>query len=158
MSLPSPEHVMPVQASEGCDIDMQELTLTGQQKQDRVAENCDTAAPCQPDQDATQLITGGKGVKRHADWTPGMTDVDSVKTPELDIANLQPVHMASGRNALKVPLSSPLTDVGDVLQRMKHGYTVDPLFDESHEAERSKMGLSYSDQGLWMKNNAIVVE
>ena len=85
-----------------------------------------------------------------------MTDDHSVLTSELDIANLQPVPVAS-ENTVKVPLSSPLINVGDVLQRMKLGYAKDPLFDECHAAERNSLGLSLTDGGLWMKDKAIVV-
>ena len=148
------EFSMPVNVT---DNGIQKLTNTDQNMQIRPADNYDTAAPCQTDQDSTRLITGGKGVKRHADWTPGMAEIPSVLTSELDIANLQPVHMATDTQTAGAPLISPLINVGDVLQSVKHGYTKDILFDNAHVAERNRLGLSVSAGGLWLKGKAIVI-
>ena len=99
----------------------------------------------------------GGGITAHAEppevgAAKAVVPASSTPSPSTDTSN-------STQEGTRLPLpNTPFnTDAMQILQDIRDGYTVDPLYDAEHADERAKHGLSLNDQGLWIRSNLVAV-
>ena len=99
----------------------------------------------QPDQ---APVEAGQDAEMRAhvhEHMPGMTtsmsgaNSDAADTPDADCMAQLPVPGLSGEDA---PMQTPLTEPAHVLELIKDGYAVDPLYSVDNESGRSNLGTT----------------
>ena len=86
--------------------------------------------------------------------TEQQKSVSRTQSPSEDTSNSKGTHKGT---TLPVPNSPFNSDAMLILQDIREGYVVDPLYAPANAATREKHGLTQSADGLWMRGDLVTV-